>query len=511
MSEEIEGAIEYLSTPSENCKVSVMEHISQVLVRVADFGNDRPNDYFEPFSYIIKEERQKAEASEADALLALHEKTGPDFVKIAQNENMNITRLFARSKLTAEGEEEEEEKEDTPNEEEEKHEEEEAQNEGEVPNIPGDMRFVADAGIGLTDREAFLLQQAIQKLVRTKPLTTARFWGKVIGTENNYYICEVEFNDGERPHGEANNEEEEKAEDPENKIPEAPIEEDSGPNLFSYFVCTHLGGKWTLLPDLLPKQIVASRSIKQMFTGNLEAEVQAPPGRFQGTEKELLRCFIARIVHSCTLAPKGQYNPEEEPEEDQPLESNAPIAADEEWVGKPISGMDGFVHRTPCLLPQGRTEFWAPEAEEEEKEPVVEKGPPILRPITLDEPIEGGIPSWSMRILKGTSKKFWLRSNTWPGLSVVSSETGDKMVMMYFGWGQKATAPLEWPPLPEPKKKPVPVEEEEEEEDKGEHGEEEQGIEKEEGEAVARDAGDNDAASEATYGTYDSTYDGSAA
>ena len=462
MSGEIEGALDYLSTPSDNCDTSIVQHVSQVLLRIADFGADRPIDYFEPFSYIIKEERSPSDAQghSADELLSMHEPRGPDFEQAAKETGGVLSRLFPRSKLTAEGEEEEDDAKEEPQaEEEEKHEEEEMQNEGEVPNISGDMRYISAAGIGLTPRETFLLQQAVQKLVRTKPLATARFWGKVLGVEHNYYICEVEFNDGERPQPEAT-EEEDKGE---SKDKEPPIEEASGPNLFNYFVCNELGGKWILLPDVLPKQIVASRSIKQMFTGNLNAEVVAPPGRFAGTEKELLRCFIARVVHSCTLAPKGQYNPEEEPEEDMPLESNAPIVLDEEWEGKPIKSIDSFLHRLPVILPQGRTEFWAPEAEEEDgKGPEVEKGVPILTPITQDEPIEGGIPSWSWRILRGNGPKFWLRSNAWPGLNVVSSEKGDKIVMMYFGWGMKATAPLEWPPLPE--KKTVPEEEEEEEE-----------------------------------------------
>lgn len=467
MSENIEGALDYLNTPADNTDRSVVQHVSEVLLRVIDFGADRPLDYFEPFSYIVKEEHDKATTTTKDELLALHEQIGPDFEQAARDADLSLARLFPRQKLTAEGEEEEEDqKEEQEGEEEEKHEEEEMQNEeGEVPNVPGDMAFIAEAGIGLTQRETFLLQQAIQKLVRTKPLTTARFWGKVLGVERNYYICEVEYNEGERPQPEAN-EEEEKTEETEQ---EPPIEDASGPNLFNYFVCNELGGKWVLLPDVLPKQIVASRSIKQMFTGNLNGEVVAPPGRFQGTEKELLRCFIARVVHSCTLSPKGQYVPEEEPEEDMPLESNAPITLDEEWEGKPIEKIDSFVHRMPCILPQGRTEFWAPETEEEDGvEPYIEKGVPILTPITEDEPIEGGIPSWSWRQLRGGDAKFWLRSNTWPGLNVVSSAKGDKIVMMYFGWGLKATPPLEWPPLPEKKKVPEEEEEEEEEEEKNE-------------------------------------------
>ncbi|OHT01065.1 Flagellar radial spoke protein [Tritrichomonas foetus] len=396
-------------------------------------------------------------------------------------------QLFPKQKLTAEGEEEEEDQpegdgnEDGEGAEDTKHEEEEAANEGEVPNTLSDLRFLSQVGVGLTDREANLLQQSIQKLVRSKPIATAHFWGKVMGVDRDYYIVEVEFNDGERPHGNENGEEEEKNEEggEAEKDQRPPLEEDTGPNLKNYFVSTALGGKWTLLPDIKPDQIVASRSIKQMFTGNLNAPVLAPPGRFEGTEKELLRAFIARVVHSCSLAPKGLYNAEETEEEQ--LDSNAPIEMEEEWVPKPIKGMESFVHRTAYILPQGRVDFWAPEAEEEdENEQKVEKGPPILRPITLDEPIEGNVPSWSMRTVNSPAsprKHYWLRSNTWPGLNILSTDNGDRLVMLYFGWGMKATTPLEWPPLPEPKKKPKPVEEEEEEEqaEKNDEEEEQQG------------------------------------
>jgi radial spoke head protein 4A len=507
MSQDIEGAIAYLKqAPDET--ISVLLHVSQTLVRVADFGADRPLDYLEPFSYILKEERQSAETQHAEEVMNLHQVLGPDFVAAADNRNRLVASLFARGKLTAEGEEEEEDKKEEPEGtedatdegEEPKHQEEETLNEGEVPNLAGDLKFICDTGLGFSEREGILLEKSIQKLVRTKPLSTARFWGKVQGVERDYYVCEVEFNDGERPHAEAG-EEEEKLEEP---IPEAPVEEDTGPNTFSYFVCTALGGKWSLLPDTKPKQIVASRSIRQLFTGNLDAEVIAPPGRFAGTEKDLLRAFIARVTHSCTVCPKGQYNPEEEPEEDRPLESNANIVLDEDWTPKKINSFDNFLHRLPCILPQGRTEFWAPEAEEEERERPVERGPPILRPVTQDELLEGFIPSWSFRVVTCNEKKYWLRSNAWPGLNIISSETGDRIVRIYLGWGVKATAPLEWPPLPEPKKKVVVLEEEEEEEEEKKGEEEDGGGEVKEGEGTGTKGGD----SEGTYDTYEgSNYD----
>jgi radial spoke head protein 4A len=418
-----------------------------------------------------------------EELLSVHEKRGPDFVEAARARCDLERRLFPAQKLTAEGEEEEEDQKELPPEDEledseEKHAEEEMQNEGEIPNLIGDMKFINEVGIGLLPRETFLLQKSIERLITRKPLQTARFWGKVQGAEHDYYVCEAEYNEGDRPQRAL--EEEEKGEVPDDekevKVPMEPGDEGVGPNTYCYFVLPHLGGKWALLPDVTPQQIVASRSIRQLFSGNLDAPVFAPAGRFDGTERELLRCLIARIAHSCTLAPKGLYAPEEQPEEDQPLESTAPIALNEEWVAKPIRGPAHFLHRLPAILPQGRVAFWAPESEEEDKEREkhIERGPPILRPITEDEELPGGIPSWSTKWVKmGAVRLFWLRSNAWPGLSIVASPNADRMVMHYYGWGTKVTPPLKWPPLPEPKKKPAPVveEEEEEEEDFGEHRE----------------------------------------
>jgi hypothetical protein len=89
-----------------------------------------------------------------------------------------------------------------------------------------------------------------------------------------------------------------------------------------------------------------------------------------------------------------------------------------------------------------------------------------------------------------------------------------KVVMHYYGWGIKATPPLEWPPLPEPKKKPPPPkEEEEEEEDRAEKkdGEEEEVAE---GEKRPRPKGKKASAQPAAgakddSGTSDAGYDSS--
>ena len=82
MTDDIDGAIDYLNTKQEGNDVSIMEHIAEVLVKLTDYGADRPIDYFEPFSYIVKEERQNANDTEPEKKLVFNEKLGPNFVEI---------------------------------------------------------------------------------------------------------------------------------------------------------------------------------------------------------------------------------------------------------------------------------------------------------------------------------------------------------------------------------------------------------------------------------------------
>lgn len=511
MSEDREAKLEYLNTKPEGSPVSVMEHTGEVIIRLADNCAERPLDYFEVASYIIKEERQSKENQE---LLKFGKPKGPNFVENAKTNVRLQAQLFPKQQL---GEEEEEAGEAEGGEDAE-HQEEETVNEGEIPNVIGNMQFMNEVGVGLNETETILLQQAIQKLIRSKPLATARFWGKVMGIQNDYYIAEAEFNDGERPHAaqeeEEKNEPEEGTENKEDKPRIVPKEEDSGPNQYSYFVCTQLGGPWKLLPDITPAQIQGSRCIRQMFSGTEKGPIAAPEGRFQGGEYELLRCFISRVTHSCTLAPKGLYNLEEEPEEGGRVENVTPIAMAEEPEYKPLEGLKSFVHCVPAILDQGRCEFYIFEEDQQdeegnEKEPVVEHGPPILTPITEDKS-KDEYKCWSLREVNGVSKRYWLRSNVWPGLHIVSNENGSRMVMMYFGTGMKAQKPLEWPPLPVKKPPPPPPKEEEEkneneEEEKGEEGAEKTNTEETTGEESATGTATNEES-----GTYDSNYDSSA-
>ena len=61
--------------------------------------------------------------------------------------------------------------------------------------------------------EVYRVFLAMKTLVNTQPIEKARFWGKIFGLHQNYYIAEVEFRDGEELEEEEEEEEEGNDED----------------------------------------------------------------------------------------------------------------------------------------------------------------------------------------------------------------------------------------------------------------------------------------------------------
>jgi len=110
-------------------------------------------------------------------------------------------------------------------------------------------------------------------LSRTSAASKLRFWGKINGTEKDYYIAEGV--------AEAPATEEEKPVDIEPR--------GVGVNEFAYWVCSSPEeNKWTALPDLTPQDIAIARQVKFHFSGDLERRIITNPF-FHKREKHLLR------------------------------------------------------------------------------------------------------------------------------------------------------------------------------------------------------------------------------
>ena len=142
----------------------------------------------------------------------------------------------------------------------------------------------------------------------------------------------------------------------------------TGVNKFTYWVASSTVGEWTKLPDLEPKDIKASRTIKILFTGNTKREIFTNPFFF-GKEEIYLRAQIARISFSTQLCPKTAFkfsNPEEEPraiEPDLDEESGAPRV---QVTAKQMCKADMWVHESVSILDQARTEHIIPEKTDDE-------------------------------------------------------------------------------------------------------------------------------------------------
>lgn len=179
-------------------------------------------------------------------------------------------------------------------------------------------------------------------------LKLIRFWGKICGQYNDYFVIETELKEEEiakrnelkqielnppLPEVDANvnplpenveealkviaEEQEGEVEDtgPPKKYPrqkppipvsqfveppKVPIEFPGfGINKKTYYVCHEPGDEWIELPDATPEQIRVARIIVQEFTGNLDQDIVTYP-EFPGTERNLLRAQIARISAGMT-------------------------------------------------------------------------------------------------------------------------------------------------------------------------------------------------------------------
>lgn len=79
-----------------------------------------------------------------------------------------------------------------------------------------------------------------------------------------------------------------------------------GVNRHVYYVCTDLAEDWIELPPATPHQINVSRRIKKYLTGNLDESITSYPA-FPGSERNYLRCMIARVSASTHISPRSYY------------------------------------------------------------------------------------------------------------------------------------------------------------------------------------------------------------
>ncbi|KAL0233579.1 hypothetical protein PCE1_002093 [Barthelona sp. PCE] len=307
---------------------------------------------------IVKlEEEFDAERKSFDDEVAAHK--NEESAKLTELEASFIGKKKASEEVedAEEEEPEEEEEEKEPEEEEEEEEEDVATNDGHVPNLIVEERYLSMFGHGLGEIQMQMAYKNLQNLANFAPVSSVRLFGRIINKTGSYLVAEampgddwVELEADEEPEDDMEEPEEEEVDEEEEtdeqriarefkppapmkyEHPAIPVEDfGTGVNKYIYFVLddvyTYANAKkpkglpgvmgWTQLPHCRPEMIRMARITRQYFTGNLEANVATFYGNF--TEKEYLRAQIARISHSTTLCPHNFYvNPgSEEDEEDE--------------------------------------------------------------------------------------------------------------------------------------------------------------------------------------------------
>ena len=370
-----------------------------------------------------------------------------------------------------------------------------------LSNIVNEQEMFNLFGEGLSVEEAQLLLFSMKFLAVKEQLAELKFWGKIYGTQSDYYIMEGKVDPDREV--ESNTEDTETVQEHSaskgiiktlNKykvrnIPEAKAEVSSGTNEFTYYVF-HSNNfiQWEKLSDVQPAQIIAARKISYHFTGSLGATLNSPVV-FPGTEREYLRCQICRITHATRIEPKyTHFIAENEENEDTAKNKNysieayselpemqptiAPDLDDKETIDKIRPWFEGYccnellelsnwVHSLPQLLKQGRVTVYSvdkdgnsdTETDEGMQSTLFNKEliHPLLSDIKLDN-IENQssqctipYPAWALRkafsCCTNNEQYYMARSIQWPGAYTLAlckkAASGAQTYFVYIGYGVK--------------------------------------------------------------------------
>lgn len=238
-------------------------HISEVLSHLVMFYPDEALQRLEEVSYILKNQDSVA----LEEFLRVHDSRGHakhnSAVAEATNKQIDTMREWFKK---GEGEEvaaeaEEGEGGDT------------GTAIGFIPDIISENRHLYPwAGISLGEYGCLILQKSLKDLCAKSGASNMRFWGKIRGTQADYFIAEgtadaapAEGGDGDDPAARGDVE-----------------ARGEGVNVFSYWVTNCPEAKnWTLLPELKPEDLDAARGARAQFTGNLNQKIYTNPFFFK--------------------------------------------------------------------------------------------------------------------------------------------------------------------------------------------------------------------------------------
>jgi radial spoke head protein 4A len=308
-----------------------------------------------------------------------------------------------------------------------------------VQDWASDSAMLEWAGVSFGDTESYRISLALKHLAASSGASDLRLWGKISGTKADYYIAEGNTDEGV-----------EKADKNTMDFYDCAAVAGGGyrigANAHSYWVCSNAGGEWTKLPDVTCQQIVVSRALRKIFTGDLEAPVYGYPP-FPGQEKNYLRAIIARISSDSVIVPDGVFTPGLPDGVDAEDESGLMIMANEEMSSEPVpveevADPSTWVHMELGLNKIGRaTPFPVdPDKEEEEENPDAELAGAALRVVGEEEGFE------EVYIKKVCNQFAVIRNLKWPGAYTAANQKS--YVNIYVGSGVEYSKKPYIPQLP---------------------------------------------------------------
>ena len=259
-----------------------------------------------------------------------------------------------------------------------------------VPDYLDVFRQLEWMGVSFGEKEGYLLTNSIRNLCAEKGMTsglTVKFWGKMYGRQQDYYIVEADAEPGEA----------------DELKPSAEVR-GSGINVKKYYVTSDLvEGKWIELPDTNNELLVQARKINYMLKGNLEADIISNP-HFAGKEKDYLRCQIARITYGCQLVPSGLFKQVPDERNIQPEDTPKKLGA------KDLANLANWHHVLPNILKEGRLTHYEgninpdldADQQEEEKARILKNDPfaDILASAKNDTKLKSSIPNYNIEAWK---------------------------------------------------------------------------------------------------------------
>jgi len=311
-----------------------------------------------------------------------------------------------------------------------------------VQDWAADSAMLEWAGVSFGEKESHRLSLSLKHLAGSAGASDLRLWGKITGSQSDYYIAEGNTAD-------------DVADADKNTMDFYACEAVAGEgyrigaNSHSYWVCSYAGGEWTKLPEVTCNQIVVSRALRKMFTGSLDAAVNGYPS-FPGTEKNYLRAIIARISSDTVIVPDSVFTaglPEGVEAED---EQGLMIMANEEMdsevrAPEDVADPATWVHMELGLNKIGRaTPLPAPENPDEEAEenPDAELAGAALRVVGEQEGYEEGV----VFIKKVCNQFAVIRNMKWPGAYTAANQRS--YVNVYVGTGVEYSKAAYIPQLP---------------------------------------------------------------